>query len=275
MAFIENREAGNALSRAVGTDRPQLRLADPQARTAAAAPAMAVHALACPELEPRTTACQARQVERARRRYDRSARVRRILDVVMAGGALMALLPVMAVIAAGVKFTSRGGAVFRQTRIGRSGESFECLKFRTMVADADRRLADLLTADADARAAFEQDFKLATDPRITRIGRFLRRTSLDEIPQLINVLRGEMSIVGPRPVVPEELRRYGNLAQVVLQVRPGMTGPWQVSGRNAVPYAERIQIDVDYALNHRLVSDLGIIAKTVRCVLRPRFGEAR
>ena len=144
-----------------------------------------------------------------------------------------------------------------------------------MHADAAERLTALLLEDESARTAFEQDFKLPVDPRITRIGRLLRRSSLDELPQLFNVLRGEMSLVGPRPVVPEELGRYGSSAQVVLQVRPGMTGAWQVNGRNALSYPQRVRLDVDYALNRSLMLDIRILRRTIRCVLHPESGECR
>ena len=123
-----------------------------------------------------------------------------------------------------------------------------------------------------ARTSFAAAYKLSNDPRVTRVGRFLRRTSLDELPQLVNVVRGDMSLVGPRPVVPEELWRYGDRGQIVLQVRPGMTGPWQVGGRNDIPYADRIGLDVDYVLHRSVPGDLRILAQTVRYLLMGQPG---
>ena len=163
-----------------------------------------------------------------------------------------------------MRLTSRGPIIFRQTRIGRRGKPFECLKFRTMRCDAEAALAALLLADEEARAAFEAVFKLDDDPRITRVGRFLRRTCLDELPQLLNVLRGEMSMVGPRPVVPQELMRYGDYGQVILQAKPGMTGAWQVARTPVTTYAERVLLDVDYVLNRTIAGDIEILAQTLR-----------
>ena len=241
----------------------------------AVTPAALLRALARPQVESGRLAFEARMVERARGRCLRADAAQRAFDLVV--GSLITVLtaPLMLVVAVAVSLTSRGPAIFRQTRIGRYGEPFECMKFRTMRTDAEERLAAILLEDPEARAAFEKDFKLETDPRITRFGRLLRRTSLDELPQLFNVLRGEMSLVGPRPVVPEELGRYGSCAQVVLQVRPGMTGAWQVNGRNSIPYEERVRLDVEYALNRSLVGDIDILRRTVRCVLRPEPGESR
>lgn len=239
------------------------------------APPTLVPALARPELEPSRLSFETRLIQRARARSVRADAIRRAFDIVVASVALVAAAPLILATAAMVRISSRGPVIFRQTRIGRRGESFECLKFRTMVTDAESRLAAILVEDEEARSAFEADFKLSEDPRTTRVGRLLRRSSLDELPQLINVLRGDMSIVGPRPVVPEELPRYGAYGQIVLQVRPGMTGPWQVSGRNSISYLQRVRLDVDYALNHSLVDDISILRRTFRCVVRPAPGESR
>lgn len=231
--------------------------------------------LARPELEAAAPAFEARMLQRARWRSIKASGTQRAFDVVVASAALVTVAPVILAVAAAVRFTSRGPAIFKQTRVGRNGRSFECLKFRTMVTHAESQLIEILKNDPEARAAFQSDFKLGDDPRITRIGRVLRRSSLDELPQLINVLRGEMSIVGPRPVVPQELGRYGDFAQVVLQVRPGMTGPWQVGGRSAIPYMERVRLDVEYALHRTLADDISIVRRTARCVVRPGSMEAR
>ena len=228
----------------------------------ASAPTALVHALARPQLASGRLAFEARMVQRA-------------FDVVVASAALIVAAPLMLGAAAAVRVSSRGPVIFRQVRVGRRGRTFSCLKFRTMRIDAEAQLAAILAEDDSARAAFETDFKLLDDPRITRVGRLLRRTSLDELPQLINVLRGEMSLVGPRPVIPEELGRYGDYGQVVLQVRPGMTGAWQVNGRNTISYRQRIRLDVDYALNRSLAQDIGILRQTVRCVLSPEPDAAR
>lgn len=238
-------------------------------------PAALLRALGRPQVASGRLAFEARMVERARGRCLRADAAQRTFDLMVASLIVVLTAPLMLVVAVAVGLSSRGPVVFRQTRIGRYGEPFECLKFRTMRIDAEERLAAILLEDEEARAAFEKDFKLPVDPRITHVGRILRRTSLDELPQLFNVLRGEMSLVGPRPVVPEELGRYGSCAQVVLQVRPGMTGAWQVTGRNTIPYRQRIDLDVEYALNRTLAGDIDIMRRTVRCVLRPEPGEAR
>jgi lipopolysaccharide/colanic/teichoic acid biosynthesis glycosyltransferase len=142
------------------------------------------------------------------------------------------------------------------------------MKFRSMVVNADQMLKQLLDTDPQARAEWESGFKLKNDVRVTRIGRFLRRTSLDELPQLWNVMRGEMSLVGPRPIVDEELARYGADVKYYLQVRPGMTGLWQVSGRSNTDYATRVSLDVDYVKNWSVLRDVVILFKTIRVVVK-------
>ncbi len=148
-------------------------------------------------------------------------------------------------------------------RIGHRGDAFRCWKFRTMVRDADKALQERLAADPALRAEWEATRKLTNDPRVRPLGRFLRRTSLDELPQLWNVLRGEMSMVGPRPVVREELGLYGRHAKAYMSVKPGLTGAWQVSGRSNTTYDERVALDVDYVQNATLWRDLRIVVKTV------------
>lgn len=161
-----------------------------------------------------------------------------------------------------------GGVFFSQIRIGQNGQPFRIWKFRTMRPSAEGRLAALLQNPA-FREEWERYGKLVNDPRQTWFGRILRRHSLDELPQLWNVLRGEMSLVGPRPLLPEELRReYGALAATVLRVRPGMTGAWQVSGRNRLSYAQRLDLDLAYARNPSFMTDLAILARTLRAILR-------
>ncbi len=165
-----------------------------------------------------------------------------------------------------------GGPVFfSHRRVGRGGRTFGCLKFRSMRPDADRHLAELLARDPAARAEWQAARKLRQDPRVTPFGRVLRATSLDELPQLINVLRGDMSLVGPRPVVQEELdQHYAPAAAAAdyLSVRPGITGPWQVSGRSDMEYRERVALDAAYARNPSLRKDLALLAHTVVVVLR-------
>jgi lipopolysaccharide/colanic/teichoic acid biosynthesis glycosyltransferase len=185
------------------------------------------------------------------------------LLVLSLGSPLFLLLAVL------VKLSSRGSVFYRQRRIGRGYKGFGCLKFRTMRRDADRVLASMLEADPKLRAEFERDHKLKRDPRITPLGKFLRRSSLDELPQFINVLRGEMSVVGPRPIVWDELRRYGRNMDEVLSVRPGLTGLWQVSGRNNLTYRTRVRLDLTYVRQRSFWLDLGIVLRTIGVVLLP------
>ena len=156
--------------------------------------------------------------------------------------------------------------LFGHYRVGRNGRLFRCLKFRTMYRDSQQMLAELLERDPEARAQWDRDQKLRDDPRITPIGRFLRRTSLDELPQLLNVLRGEMSLVGPRPITVAELTRYGRVRWHYLSIAPGMTGLWQVSGRNNTTYEERVALDQRYVEQRSVAFDLWILLRTVKVV---------
>jgi UDP-galactose-lipid carrier transferase len=197
-----------------------------------------------------------------------SARVlKRVFDVAVGGFLLIMLLPIFAVIAA---LVARDGssAFFGHTRIGQNGKKFSCYKFRSMVPNADKVLKELLERDPAARAEWEKDFKLKDDVRITSIGALLRKTSLDELPQLWNVLRGDMSLVGPRPVIEKEIARYGEEAAYYLLAKPGMTGLWQVSGRNDTDYARRVFLDAWYVKNWSLWYDIMIMLKTVGVVVR-------
>jgi exopolysaccharide production protein ExoY len=160
-----------------------------------------------------------------------------------------------------------GQVIFAHTRIGKSGKPFKVYKFRSMVRDADRVLAELLATDEAARAEWDADQKLRFDPRVTKTGAFLRKTSLDELPQLWNVLKGEMSLVGPRPVVSVELEKYGRASRYYLSVKPGITGLWQVTGRNDVDYRRRIALDRRYARTASLSVDIFVLLKTVKVVL--------
>jgi Undecaprenyl-phosphate galactose phosphotransferase WbaP len=161
-----------------------------------------------------------------------------------------------------------GPAIFAHKRVGQSGKVFACYKFRSMRVDAEEQLRELLASDPALRVEWEKEFKLKEDPRISEIGHFLRRTSLDELPQLFNVIKGEMSLVGPRPVVRKELERYGDDVDYFLMVRPGMTGLWQVSGRNDVNYDTRVYLDTWYVKNWSLWYDIAILFKTIRVVLK-------
>ncbi|WP_341772283.1 undecaprenyl-phosphate galactose phosphotransferase WbaP [Burkholderia gladioli] len=196
-----------------------------------------------------------------------SAKVlKRIFDVAAGGFLMLMLLPVFALLTLLVA-KDGGSAFFGHTRIGQNGRKFKCYKFRSMVLDADAVLKALLERDPAARAEWERDFKLKHDVRVTRIGALLRKTSLDELPQLWNVLRGEMSLVGPRPVVEKEIERYGDDAAYYLLAKPGMTGLWQVSGRNDTDYARRVFLDAWYVRNWSLRSDISILFKTIGVVL--------
>jgi exopolysaccharide production protein ExoY len=184
--------------------------------------------------------------------------------------ALVFLAPMMTLVALAIWLQDGGPVIYSQMRIGRGGVSFKCLKFRSMLVDAEDRLQHLLAQNPDARAEWDRDHKLRDDPRITALGSFLRRSSVDEIPQLINVLRGEMSLVGPRPIVAAEAKRYGRYIHDYCSVNPGITGLWQVSGRNDVSYRRRVALDVTYARSKSFLLDLKILAATVPAVLLRR-----
>jgi len=198
----------------------------------------------------------------------RYLRGKRVFDVVVAAAALVLALPLFVAIFLAVKLTSSGPAFYACERIGRNGRPFRCLKFRTMVADADKSLHLVLSGSAALMEEFERDFKLCRDPRVTRVGRVLRRVSLDELPQFWNVLTGDMSVVGWRPIVADEIRRYGDAFPLVASLRPGVTGLWQVSGRNNVSYDERVRLDVEYRTRPSLRADVSIVGRTVAQLLR-------
>jgi len=180
---------------------------------------------------------------------------------------LVALSPLLLVVAAMIWRTDGAPILFAHYRVGYGGRLFRCMKFRTMRRDSEQVLAKLLKDDPEARAEWKRDQKLANDPRITPIGRFLRNTSLDELPQLLNVLRGDMNLVGPRPITVEELTRYGMVRWHYLSVPPGITGLWQVSGRNNTSYEERVALDERYVEQRSVWGDIAILAKTVRVVI--------
>lgn len=182
--------------------------------------------------------------------------------------------PIYLLLACCVYVSSPGPIFFSHQRVGRNRRSFGCIKFRTMVPNADRKLRELLEKSPQMRQEFEETFKLKNDPRITWIGKFLRVSSLDELPQFVNVLKGEMSVVGPRPLVKDELPRYGEEIDYVLSVKPGVTGLWQVSGRNDISYEDRVKLDVSYVEQCSLALDLMLILKTVGVMVLPKSNGA-
>jgi Undecaprenyl-phosphate galactose phosphotransferase WbaP len=193
---------------------------------------------------------------------------KRIFDVIFSIFAIIITLPITIPIAIIIKLTDGGNIIYGHERIGKNGKKFKVLKFRSMYMDADKKLKEILENDPSAREEWEKSFKLKNDPRITPIGKFLRKTSLDELPQFINVLKGEMSVVGPRPVTEEELKRfYKEKAIIYEKVKPGVTGYWQVEGRSDTNYEERIAMDEWYVKNQSFWLDLKIILKTIKVMI--------
>ena len=204
------------------------------------------------------------------RNQSRSGRtLKRIGDIVFSLIVLTLGSPIFILIAILVKLSSPGSVFYIQKRVGRNYREFGCIKFRTMYKDADDLLPNLLEKYPLMRKEFEKDFKLRQDPRITKLGRFLRRSSLDELPQFFNVLKGEMSVVGPRPIVSNEIIKYSLFMEEVISVRPGLTGLWQVSGRNNLSYKKRVELDLFYARNRNFLLDFEIIILTLGVLLFP------
>lgn len=199
---------------------------------------------------------------------------KRVFDIVFSLAVLILFSPLYLLLALLIALSSPGPIFYVQTRIGQHHRPFGCLKFRTMVENADEVLLEMLETSPNVRQEFEDNFKLKHDPRITWIGRFLRLTSLDEFPQFWNVLMGDMSVVGPRPLVPEELYKYEHHIHKVLTIKPGITGLWQVSGRNDIPYPRRVQIDTYYVDCHNLWTDFWIVLKTIGVVIFPKNNGA-
>lgn len=193
--------------------------------------------------------------------------VKRAIDVTAGMILIFLLAPLMLLIAALIRAGDSGPALFQQTRVGRGGKSFRCWKFRTMACDADQALQRLLASDPDAAREWAESQKLSHDPRITPVGAFLRRSSLDELPQLFNIIAGDMSFVGPRPIVAAERERYGEAFTHCFSVPPGLTGLWQISGRSDCSYATRVSLDSQYASEWHLLLDAKILVKTVPAVL--------
>ena len=202
-----------------------------------------------------------------------SWRIKRCGDFAMALVLLGFLLPIMLLVVAAIRTSSRGPIIFGHQRVGHDGRIFTCLKFRTMYVDAVDRLDGLLSNDPAVAAEWALRRKLDRDPRVTPIGRWLRALSLDELPQLINVLRGDMSMVGPRPVTDDELLRYGVCARWYVSVYPGITGLWQVKGRSDLSYGERVELDRQYAEEWSLWQDIAIILRTPPAVFLRRGAQ--
>ena len=194
----------------------------------------------------------------------------RALDIILSLIALIVLLPLMAVIAVAIRVNDGGPVLFAHRRVGYGGRSFSCYKFRSMVPQSAEVLQHLLATDPSARREWERDHKLRQDPRVTRLGAFLRKTSLDELPQFLNVLAGQMSIVGPRPIVREEVARYGRYFAAYCAQRPGVTGLWQISGRNNTSYRRRVAIDTVYSRSRSVRLYLYILAMTPCAVINSR-----
>jgi len=201
----------------------------------------------------------------ARRRVDDA--VIRVADLGLALGLIAFLAPLFLLAAAFCLAQADGPVLYGQMRLGRGAKLFRCYKFRSMVVDSDNRLAKLLESSPVARAEWGRDQKLRNDPRITKWGRFMRKTSIDELPQLFNVLRGEMSLVGPRPIVAAEIERYGHYITQYYSVTPGLTGLWQVSGRNQTSYRRRVALDIVYARSRSLGLYMRILLATIPAVL--------
>jgi exopolysaccharide production protein ExoY len=210
---------------------------------------------------------------RKRRAMLLALRIKRCGDLTIALLLLIQLLPLLAIVAIATWLTSAGPVFFAHQRVGYGGRVFNCYKFRTMYANAEERLERLLAENCGVAAEWSVRRKLDQDPRITPLGRFLRTYSMDELPQLWNVLRGDMSLIGPRPVTEDELLRYGNCARWYSGVHPGLTGLWQVNGRSRLSYAERVELDRAYAERWSLGRDLAILVQTPAAVLLRRGAQ--
>ena len=192
---------------------------------------------------------------------------KRAIDLVLTMSGGLCLLPFLLVIAVLVAVDNRGRVIFAHRRIGKNGKEFQCYKFQTMIPNAQEALEKYLSTNPKAKKEWEENFKLMHDPRVTKLGSFLRKTSLDELPQLWNVIKGEMSLVGPRPIVAKEIKYYGDNFKEYAMCKPGITGIWQVSGRSDTTYEERVAMDTWYAYNRTNMLDLKYLFKTIKIVL--------
>jgi exopolysaccharide production protein ExoY len=194
--------------------------------------------------------------------------VKRIFDILFSVAVMVMGFPVFFLLALAVRLSSPGNIIYGHKRVGRSGKLFYCYKFRTMYSNSDKRLEEILSSDPALQKEWDETHKLKNDPRITPIGSFLRKTSLDELPQFLNVLKGDLSVVGPRAMVEEEIEKFiKQKAKKILSIRPGLTGIWQTSGRSDTSYKRRILLDEYYVDNHNLFMDCKLIAKTVPVML--------
>lgn len=196
--------------------------------------------------------------------------LKRGFDICVAAISLIFLFPLILLFALLVRFQDGGNAIFSQSRYGLNGKTFKCYKLRTMSTNASAQLEEMLERCPNIRQEWQATQKLRNDPRITPLGKFLRKSSIDELPQLWNVLKGDMSIVGPRPIVENEIQKYGDHYRLYTAVRPGLTGLWQVEGRTDTTYQERVEMDVRYVLNRSFFTDLWIVLKTIPAVLASR-----
>ena len=195
--------------------------------------------------------------------------IKRLFDILFSLFILVVFFPLFMIIALLIKLSSRGPIFFLQERVGKNNIPFKCIKFRTMHPEAKDILQNILKKDNKIKKEFEETHKIKNDPRITTIGKLLRKTSLDELPQFINVLRNEMSIVGPRPIVKAEKKKYGKNLIKLLSIKPGITGLWQVSGRNNLTYKKRVMLDINYIKNYNLLMDIRILIRTFGVILFP------
>lgn len=191
--------------------------------------------------------------------------IKRGLDIIISTIALIISLPIFILIICAIKLESKGSIIFKHKRIGKNGKNIEIYKFRTMIENAEEMINDFSTEQLEE---FQQNFKLKNDPRITKVGKFLRKTSLDELPQLLNILKGDMSLIGPRPIVQEELNKYCTNKVKFLSVTPGLTGNWAANGRSCTSYEERMKLELDYAENLSFKMDAKIFLKTIVTVLK-------
>jgi len=199
---------------------------------------------------------------------------KRILDIVFSFSILFFFFPIYLIISILIIGDSRGPIIFSHKRLGKNGKIFKCYKFRTMYLDSEKNLYDILNKNDELKKEFEEKFKLTKDPRITSIGKFLRRTSLDELPQFLNVFLGQMSVIGPRPIVEKEQNRYGDDIVNLLSVKPGITGLWQVEGRSNLKYSQRKELDLFYVKNKNFRIDLFILFKTILVIFIPSSNGA-
>lgn len=193
--------------------------------------------------------------------------LKRFIDIIIGTIGLIVCIPIFIIIGIAIKIDSKGPVFFKHKRIGKHGKKLEIYKFRTMIENAEEAMKNFTE---EQKKEFAENFKLENDPRVTRVGKILRKTSLDELPQIINILKGEMSIIGPRPVVKSELEKYGSNQDKFLSVAPGLTGNWAANGRSDVSYEERMALELDYIENRNLILDMKIFFKTIGSVLKGR-----